>query len=64
MRLVSNQCGASADLSSWAKIAADAFEANPNVLERVTTKCASIPGTLTRSEPLVGRDLVWARIAA
>lgn len=46
LRLVSNQCGASADLVVMGKNAADAFESNPNVL-KAFDKMRINPGTLS-----------------
>jgi hypothetical protein len=48
MRLVANQCGASADLIVMGSSAADAFEGNPNVLNAFD-KMRINQGTLTAS---------------
>ena len=56
LRLVANQCGASADLVVMGRSAADAFESNPNVLNAFD-KMRVNPGTLSAS------NLSWGVIS-
>ena len=56
LRLVSAQCGASADLIVMGKNAADAFESNQNVLAAYD-KLRISPGTLAPKNPQLGRSV-------